>query len=107
MAITVETDKRSGNGVKRNTGVTTGNEFIYRINKQKALQITAIATATGNATFYYSNDEDMATPTDFSTMIPSSLGELTDFIGEETGEGIMWAGVKVASGTWTVNIKEL
>lgn len=107
MAITVKTDVINGNNQKRNAGVTTGNEFIYKVDPQKEIQVTGKATSTGDATVYYSNDPDLATPTDFSTMVASSLGALTDNIGEEMSQGIEWVGVDVTSGTWTVNIKEL
>lgn len=107
MAITVIT---SGLNSKRNTGVTTGNEFIYKVDPTKNIQVTGIATSTGDAQLFYSNDPIMANPTDFSTLVASSLGVLTDDIGENLGKGIEWVGVDVAAsggGTWTVNIKEL
>jgi len=106
MAITVVTNVTNGNSQKRNTGVTTGNEFIYKVNPLKKIQVTGLATSTGDARLFFSNDPNI-TPTSFSTLVGSSLGVLADYIGEDMPEGIEWVGVDVTSGTWTVNIKEL
>jgi hypothetical protein len=109
MAITVITEVKNHNNQKKNAGVTTGNEFIYKIDREKLAVITAVATATGDATLYYSTDPE-TTPTDFtasSGMVESSLGAQTDNLGEKLPEGIEWVGVEVTSGTWDVNIKEI
>lgn len=107
MAITVQPIEDNGGNPKRDAGITTGNEFIYKVNPKSKIQITGIATSTGDAQVFYSNDPNMAAPTDFTTLVASSLGALTDDLGENLGEGIEWIGVDVTSGTWTVNIKEL
>ena len=109
MAITVTPQTNSGKTL-RDAGVTTGNEFIYKVDPQSKIQVTGIATATGDARVFFSNDPHMAAPTDFaasSGLVGSSLGALTDYIGETLPEGIEWVGVDVVGGTWTVNIKEL
>tara|TARA_R110000851_G_scaffold241680_2_gene394279 strand:+ start:618 stop:947 length:330 start_codon:yes stop_codon:yes gene_type:complete len=109
MAITVTAQVNSGKAL-RDAGITTGNEFIYKVSPQSKIQVTGIATATGDARVFFSNDPHMANPTDFATssgLVGSSLGALTDYIGETMLEGIEWVGVDVTSGTWTVNIKEL
>ena len=107
MAVTVTSIESNNGNPKRNTGITTGNEFIYKVNPAQKVQITGLATSTGDAQVFYSNDPIMAAPTDFTTLVASSLGVLTDDLGENLGSGIEWVGVSVTSGTWTVNIKEL
>lgn len=109
MAITVQTIQDNHRNPKKDTGVTTGNEFIYKVDPAKTIKVTGVATSTGNATVFYSTDPTV-TPTAFnaaSGMVESSLGALTDNIGEEMSEGIEWVGVQVTSGTWTNYIKEV
>ena len=109
MAITVITEVTNGNTQKKNAGITAGNEFIYKVDPAKAVEITGVATSTGDARVFFSTDPDLV-PTDFALangMIGSSLGVLTDYIGENLGKGIVWVGLDITGGTWTGNIKEL
>lgn len=106
MAITVISNTNTGNPM-RDAGVTTGNEFIYRVDPTKEIRVTGLATSTGAATVYYSTDPYMNVPTDFSTLNISSLGSFTDDIGETLPTGVVWVGIDVASGTWTNYIKEV
>ena len=106
MDITVQPNVDNGNNQKKNTGITTGNEFIYKVDPLKDVKVTGLATSTGDATLYYSTDNSI-TPSDFSTLVISSNGAQTDDLGESLGKGIRWVGVEVTSGTWTVNVEEI
>jgi len=101
MAITVKTDDGL---LEKVTGITTGNEYIFKVDPTKPVKITGFATSTGDARVMYSTDASV-TPTDLtaatSSMVVSSLGSFTDEIGEEMGVGIEWVAVDVVSGTWT------
>lgn len=107
MAVTVISDVTNTNNQKRNEGVTNGNEFIYKVNPTKRIQVTGLATSTGDATVYFSNDPSINTPTGFGSLVASFVGTVTDNVGEDLGDGIEWVGVDVDSGTWNINIKEL
>jgi len=105
MAVTVITDVKHGGNQKKDAGVTTGNEFIYKVDPTKEVLGQGLATSTGDAALYYSIDP--TTPTDFDDLNISSLGALTDAVGEELPKGVEWVGIKVTSGTWTNYIKEV
>lgn len=102
MAITfISLSKSYPKDAKTETGVTTGNEFIYSVGDYNKFVLEAHPTVAGEAMAYFTSSPDK--PTDFDDMVPQDSTNFTSaFSVKEADALITYVGVKVISGTWTV-----
>jgi len=91
------------NTVLEYTGLTTGNGRIVAVPDQaRQVMLTYFPTAAGTASIKYCV---MApTPTDFTNMPKTSVGDFTALGGQDISSGVRWVGLDPASGTWTLRI---
>lgn len=91
------------NFVRTVTGVTTGNETIFKIPQGLRFVIEAVPTSAGEASAY--TLANSTRPSSFDDMLPIDTSVNTTAFQESplTG-GQRWVGVKVDSGTWTVTV---
>lgn len=102
MAIT---NNKVSRVLHETTGVTSGNEIIWELDRGSEVIVEAIPTAAGTAQTYCTVSN--IPPTDFTTMIPVGEASTTAFQDATLASGQGHVGVKVDSGTWTVRISQI
>lgn len=102
MAITFDKVSRV---LHETTGVTTGNEIIWELDRGSEVIVEAIPTVAGTAQTYCT--VSTAAPTDFTVMVPVGEASTTAFQDATLAAGQGYVGVKVDSGTWTVRISQI
>ena len=84
-------------------GLTSGNGQIVAVpDRAREIVVTYIPISDGTASIKFS--ADAATPTDFTNMPKTSIGDFTATSGQEIQSGVRWIGLDPASGTWTLNV---
>lgn len=102
MPITVDTDEL--NPLRTNAGQTDTNEVLYKLNPAFRYFIEAVVTSAGTASMKV--ETDTVAPTDFSGMSIAQDGtQSVNFI--RSVEGCSYAGLDIASGTWTVRVRRV
>ena len=84
-------------------GLTTGNGQIVAVpDRAREIVVTYLPTSAGTASIKYA--ARAATPTDFTDMPKTSIGDFTANGGQEIQSGVRWIGLDPASGTWTLRV---
>lgn len=85
------------------SGQTDGNEVIFRLDPGMRSMVEAFPTSGGSGTLKSSLNETAPTSfTNFSTDISAVSAPTTWIIPS----GVRWIGLDIASGTWTVNVRQ-
>ena len=102
MAITVNTGDKSM--FRENSGITDGNEIIYKLFSGYTYIIEAVNTSAGTASLKLTLDD--TAPTDFTNFTIAADGTQTSNFAREVS-GVSYVGLDVASGTWTTRIRRI
>jgi hypothetical protein len=102
MPVTVDVNQPNYTTL-RYAGLTSGNGQIVAVpDRARDIVVTYIPTSAGTASVKYS--AVATTPTDFTNMPKTSIGDVTVTGGQEIQSGVRWIGLDPASGTWTLNV---
>ena len=103
MAITV--NSKSNLSYRVATGVTTGNEVIFKVKSDAAYSIQGTPTSAGEAKVggLLSSEE----PTDFSDFYFDAGGSFSETFKVNSTKSDVYLGVDVISGTWDIYIREI
>lgn len=102
MAITVNANWMES--YRTDAGQTDGNEVIYKLNATDNYIMDCIVTSAGTASMKVMTDADQ--PTDFSAMSIAYDGTQSSNFTRQIN-GASYAGLDIASGTWTVKLRRV
>jgi hypothetical protein len=85
------------------TGLTSSNGQIVAVpDRARDIAVTYVPTAAGTASIKYGVRAE--TPTNFTDMPKTSIGDFSATGGQEIQPGVRWIGLDPASGTWTLRV---
>ena len=84
-------------------GLTSGNGQIVAV-PQRAREIVVTYTPTSAGTASIKFGATASTPSDFTNMPKTNLGDFSATGGQDIQSGVRWIGLDPASGTWTLNV---
>jgi len=102
MAITVNT--YATEAYREGVGQTDTNEVIYKLVPAMTYVVDCIVTSAGTASLKVMTDTDQ--PTDFTEMSVAYDGTKTENFTRQI-VGCSYAGLDIASGTWTVKVRRV
>ena len=102
MPVTVDLNARNYTTLEY-TGLTSGNGQIVAVpDRARESVVTYTPTSAGTASIKYG--ARATTPTDFTNMPKTSIGDFTATGGQEIQSGVRWIGLDPASGTWDFRV---
>ena len=91
------------NGMTRTiTGVTAGNEPVFKVNPRNTVVVQLIPTSPGSANIVASASE--LEPSDLSVLPADPSGPFSVAMAKNLGDKLNYVAVAVSTGTWTVEV---